>query len=123
MGGALKEALATWRAMKSFSSLKATEWLRNYPGQDRARLTELIIKAQNPGISNKELKAAIRARLYPKRFPVEQVQKELVKQLAQVVTSAAAVAGSAVSSIIAAPGNVPRTGRYIVGTIQSLAVI
>ena len=60
--------------------------------------------------------------LYPKRFPVEPVQRELVKQLTQVVTSAAAVAGSAVSGIIAAPGNVPRTGRYIVGTIQSLAV-
>jgi len=122
VGGALKEALATWRAMKSVSSLKATEWLRNYPRQDRARLTELIIKAQNPGISNKELKAAIRAGLYPKRFPVEPVQKELVKQLAQVVTSAAAVAGSAVSGIIAAPGNVPRSVRYIFGTIQSLAV-
>ena len=50
------------------------------------------------------------------------MQKELVKQLAQVVTSAAAVAGSAVSGIIAAPGNVPRSGRYIVGTIQSLTV-
>ena len=122
VGGALKEALATWRAMKSVSSLKATEWLRNYPRQDRARLTELIIRAQNRGITNKELKAAIRAGLYPKRFPVEPVQKELVKQLAQVVTSAAAMAGSAVSGIIAAPGNVPRTGRYIVGTIQSLAV-
>lgn len=55
--------------------------------------------------------------------PYQTVQKELVKQLAQVVTSAAAVAGRAVSGIIAAPGNVPRTGRYIVGTIQSLAVI
>lgn len=121
-GGALKEALATWRAMKSVSSLKAAEWLRNYPRQDRARLTELIIRAQNPGISNKEIKAAIRAGLYPKRFPIEPVQLELARQLGQVVTSAAALAGSAVSGVVAAPGNVPRTGRYLVGTIQSLAV-
>lgn len=122
-GGALKEALATWKAMKSVSSLKATQWLKEYPRQDRARLTELIIRAQNPGISNKGIKAAIRAGLYPKRFPVEPVQVELTRQLGQVVTSAAALAGSAVSGVIAAPGNVPRTGRYIVGTIQSLAVI
>jgi hypothetical protein len=27
-GGALKEAVTTWRAMKSISSLKATEWLK-----------------------------------------------------------------------------------------------
>ncbi|WP_217478630.1 hypothetical protein [Enterobacter chuandaensis] len=121
-GGALKEALSTWRAMKSVSSLKATEWLKNYPRQDRARLTELIIRAQNPGISNKEIKALIRAGLYPKRFPTGPVQVELTRQLGQVVTSAAALAGSAVSGVVASPGNIPRTGKYIIGTIQSLAV-
>lgn len=121
-GGALKEAVAAWRAMKSVSSLKATEWLKNYPRQDRARLTELIIRAQNPGISNKEMKAAIRAGLYPKRFPAGSVQLELTRQLGQVVTSALALSGSAVSGVIAAPGNIPRTSHYIVGTIQSLAV-
>ena len=121
-GGALKEAITTWRAMKSISSLKATEWLKNYPRQDRARLTELIIRAQNPGISNKEIKALIRAGLYPKRFPTGPVQIELTRQLGQVVTSAAALAGSAVSGVVAAPSNLPRTGKYIIGTIQSLAV-
>lgn len=121
-GGALKEALMTWRAMKSVSSLNAMDWLKKYPRHDRARLTELIIRTQNPGISNKEIKAAIRAGLYPKRFPVGPVQRELAKQLGQVVTSAAALTGSATSGIIAAPGNVPHSGRYIIGTIQSLAV-
>ena len=121
-GGALKEAVTTWRAMKSISSLKATEWLKSYPSQDRARLTELIIRAQNPGISNKEIKALIRAGLYPKRFPTGPVQVELTRQLGQVVTSAAALAGSAVSGVIAAPSNLPQTGKYIIGTIQSLAV-
>lgn len=121
-GGALKEAVATWKAMKSVSSLKATEWLKSYPRQDRARLTELIIRAQNPGISNKEIKAAIRAGLYPKRFPIEPVQIELARQLGQVVNSATALAGSAISGVVATPGNIPRTGRYIIGTVQSLAV-
>lgn len=121
-GGALKEAVTTWRAMKSVFSLKATEWLKSYPRQDRARLSELIIRAQNPGISNKEVKALIRAGFYPKRFPTGPVQLEFTRQLGQVVTSAAALAGSAVSGVIAAPGNIPRTSKYIIGTIQSLAV-
>ncbi|WP_437890607.1 hypothetical protein [Phytobacter sp. V91] len=121
-GGALKEALATWRAMKSVSSLKASQWLQEYPRQDRKRLTELIIRAQNPGISNKEIKALIRAGIYPKRFPIEPVQVELARQLSNLVTSGAALAGSAVNGIIASPGNIPKAGRYIVGTIQSLAV-
>lgn len=121
-GGALKEALQTWRAMKSISSLKASQWLKNYPRQDRARLSELIIRVQNPGITNREVKAALRAGLYPKRFPVEPVQAEIRRQLTQVVTSASAFAGSGVSGVIASPGSIPRTGRYIIGTIQSLAV-
>lgn len=122
-GGALKEALATYRAMKSVSSLHATDWLKKYPRQDRARLTELIIRAQNPCISNKEIKAAIRAGLYPKRFPTEPIQNELKKQLANTLTSAAAFAGSAVSGTIASPGNIATTGRYVIGTLQSIAVI
>jgi hypothetical protein len=121
-GGALKEALTTWRAMKSVSSVNASKWLQAYPRQDRKRLTELIIRAQNPGISNKEIKALIRAGIYPKRFPIEPVQVELSRQLSNLVTSAAAVAGSGVSGVIASPGNIPKAGRYIVGTIQSLAV-
>jgi hypothetical protein len=133
-GGVLKEVVTTWRAMKSVSSLKASQWLKEYPRQDRKRLTELIIKLQNPGISNKEIKALIRAGIYPKRFPVEPVQVELTRQLGNLVTSAAALAGSAVSGVVASPGNIPKTGRYIadgipkasryiVGTIQSLAVL
>lgn len=122
-GGVLKEVVTTWRAMKSVSSLKASQWLKEYPRQDRKRLTELIIKLQNPGISNKEIKALIRAGIYPKRFPVEPVQVELARQLGNLVTSAAALAGSAVSGVVASPGNIPKTGRYIVGTIQSLAVL
>jgi hypothetical protein len=112
-GGVLKEVVTTWRAMKSVSSLKASQWLKEYPRQDRKRLTELIIKLQNPGISNKEIKALIRAGIYPKRFPVEPVQVELTRQLGNLVTSAAALAGSAVSGVVASPGNIPKTGRYI----------
>ncbi|PWC18793.1 hypothetical protein [Brenneria corticis] len=122
-GGALKEAVATYRAMKSVSSLRVLDWLKKYPRQDRARLSELIIRAQNPGITTKEIKAALKAGLYPKRFPIEPIQNELKKQLANTLTSMAAFTGSSVSGIIASPENVIKTGRYVLGTIQSLAVI
>lgn len=121
--GALKEAVATYRAMKSVSSLCVLDWLKKYPRPDRARLSESIIRAQNPGISKKEIKAALKAGLYPKRFPIEPIQNELKKQLANTLTSMAAFTGSAVSGIIASPENVIKTGRYVLGTIQSLAVI
>jgi hypothetical protein len=32
-GGVLKEVVTTWRAMKSVSSLKASQWLKEYPAR------------------------------------------------------------------------------------------
>jgi hypothetical protein len=123
-GGVLKEVVTTWRAMKSVSSLKASQWLKEYPRQDRKRLTELIIKLQNPGISNKEIKALIRAGIYPKRFPVEPVQVELTRQLGNLVTSAAALAGSAVSGVVASPGNIPKPGDTLrTGSPKQAAIL
>ncbi len=85
----------TYKAMKSASSLKVIDWLKRYPRMERVRLTEGIIKQLNPGISNKAMKAMIRAGKYPKRFPTEAVHKELIKQLISAMTSAMAISGSA----------------------------
>lgn len=120
-GGALAEVISTYKQMKSISSLKAIDWLKSWPRQDRARLTEIIIKTQNPGISNKEIKALIRAGVYPSRYPVESVQRELKKQLVSALSSASAFMGSAVSGVIKSPDSIPKVGDYVIGMIQSFA--
>ncbi|EKM7811511.1 hypothetical protein PVN64_003991 [Klebsiella aerogenes] len=121
--GALLDVLKTYKSMKAISSLEAKKWLKAWPRQDRARLTELIIKTQNPGISNKEIKALIRAGVYPKRYPIEPVQKELKKQLISALSSMTAFSGSAVSGVIGSPGSLKKTGDYVIGTIQSFAIL
>lgn len=121
-GGALTDVIKTYKQMKAISSLKAIDWLKSWPRQDRARLTEIIIKTQNPGISNKEIKALIRAGAYPSRYPIESVQRELKKQLVSALSSATAFMGSSVNGVITAPGSIPKVGDYVIGTIQSFAV-
>lgn len=122
-GGALKEALMTYRVMKSASSMKVIEWLKNYSRPERVRLTEGIIKYLNPGISNKALKAMIQARKYPRRYPTATIHKKLQEQLINTITSAMAVAGSGVSGVIHSPESISQSGEYVIGLMQSISVI
>lgn len=115
--GPLKEAVMTYKAMKSASSLKVIDWLKRYPRMERVRLTEGIIKQLNPGISNK---AMIRVGKYPRRFPSEAVHKELIKQLISATTSAMAISGSTVSGVIQSPGSITTSGEYVFGLLHSV---
>ncbi|WP_318363731.1 hypothetical protein [Enterobacter sp.] len=123
LAGPLKEAVLTYRAMKSASSMKAIEWLKRYPRMERVRLTEGIIKHLNPGISNKAMKAMIRAGKYPKRFPTEAVHKQLVNQLISALTSTMAVTGSAISGVIHSPESITKSAEYAFGLLQSLETV
>lgn len=122
-GGALKEAVTTYRAMKAASSMRVIEWLKGYSRAERARLTEGIIKFLNPGISNKVMKAMIQAGKYPRRFPTEAVHKKLQEQLINSITSGMAVAGSAVSGVIHSPASISNSGEYAIGLLQSISVV
>lgn len=122
-GGALKEVVMTYRALKSASSMKVIQWLKNYSRAERARLTEGIIKFLNPGISNKAMKAMIQAGKYPRRFPTEAFHKKLQEQLINSITSGMAVAGSAVSGVIRSPESVSNSAKYAIGLLQSLSTV
>ncbi|EAX6604040.1 hypothetical protein BH012_22460, partial [Salmonella enterica] len=104
LAGPLKEAVATYKVMKSASSMRVIEWLKRYPRMERVRLTQAIIKHMNPGISNKAMKAMIQAGRYPKRFPTDAFHKLLKKQVITAVTSSMAVYGSIDSGIIHSSG-------------------
>lgn len=122
-GGALKEAVNTYRVMKSASSMKVFSWLKSYSRAERTRLTEGIIKYLNPGISNKAIKAMIQSGKYPKRFPTDAFHKKLVEQLINSITSAMAISGSAVSGVIKTPKSIKDSEKYAFGLLQSLSVV
>ncbi|MGX5868402.1 hypothetical protein [Enterobacter cloacae] len=121
--GPLKEAVMTYKVMKSASSMKVIDWLKRYPRMERVRLTEGIIKQLNPGISNKAMKAMIRAGKYPRRYPSEAIHRELIKQLISATTSAMAITGSTVSGVIHSPASITTSGEYVFGLLQSVDTI
>ncbi|CAI1179542.1 hypothetical protein [Serratia quinivorans] len=119
-GAALKEAAMTYRAMRRVSSRKATEWLKSMPRSERKRLTESIIRAENPGISNQVLKQMVNAGLYPKRYPTQALQNGLRQQLRSALNNSMAFVGSGISGTLSSPANVKETGQYFVGIMQKL---
>lgn len=123
LAGPLKEVVMTYRAMKSASSMKVFNWLKRYSRMERVRLTEGIIKYLNPGISNKVMKAMIRAGKYPRRFPTNAVRRELAKQMISVITSAMAISGSKLNGVIHSPESISASGEYVFGLLQSMAVV
>ncbi|WP_261274184.1 hypothetical protein [Serratia quinivorans] len=110
----------TYRAMRRVSSRKATEWLKSMPRSERKRLTESIIRAENPGISNQVLKQMVNAGLYPKRYPTQALQNGLRQQLRSALNNSMAFVGSGVSGTLSSPANVKETGQYFVGIMQKL---
>jgi hypothetical protein len=107
--------------MKAASSSKVITWFQSLSRAERKRITEEIIKAQNPGISSSGVKAAIRAGVYPKRFPSESLQKSLQRELVNAVTNASAFVGSSLTGTIRNPQNTVKSGRYVVGLLQSFS--
>lgn len=120
-GTALKSTLETYKIMKAASSSKAIEWFQSLSRAERKRITEEIIKAQNPGISSSGIKAAIRAGVYPKRFPSESLQKTLQSELVSVINNASAFVGSSLTGTIRNPQNTVQSGRYVIGLLQSFS--
>lgn len=90
---------------------------------ERVRFTEGIIKYLNPDISNKVMKAMIRAGKYPRCFPTNAVRRELAKQMISVVTSAMAISGSKLNGVIHSPENISASGEYVFGLLQSMDVV
>jgi len=117
-GGALNEIVITYRAMKGASSLKMIEWLRLLPRHERKRLTEIIIRARNPGISNAAIKGFIAVGKYPKRFASDAVQAHMCIQLMNAINSMFTVAGSKLSGVLDNPGSLFETGAFAVGFVQ-----
>lgn len=115
----LKKTVDVYKQMKAISSIKATEWLKLLPRAERKRLTDHIIRAQNPGISASGIKAAINVGKYPKRFPAESLQRSLHRELVSAIINSSAFVGSGLSGNLRNPANISSHGKYIVSLMQS----
>ncbi|QTL40024.1 hypothetical protein HGO23_00860 [Xenorhabdus budapestensis] len=117
---ALKEAYHTYRIMKSTSSRNASEWLKNMPRYERKRLTEEIIRHNNPGISNQAIKDAIRRGKYPKHYPTEEIHRTLRNHLINSLSAGGGFLGSGMTGSIRNPENIAKSVNYAIGAIFSI---
>ncbi|WP_340616685.1 hypothetical protein [Xenorhabdus entomophaga] len=118
---ALRESFKTYKIMRTASPRKASEWLKSMPRHERKRLTEEIMRYNNPGISNQAIKKAIAQGQYIKRYPTEQIQKALRNHLRDSLVAASGFVGSGMTGTIRNPENILNSGKYIIGTIYSIA--
>ncbi|MCI1185725.1 hypothetical protein MOV55_22525, partial [Enterobacter cloacae] len=110
-----------YRLLNRSSSESLLSLLQKMSRADRTRLTEEIIRIRNPGISNSGVKAAMKAGVYPKRYPSEALQLLLQRELLNTISNSSAFVGSAISGNIRNPQNVAQTGKYVFGLIQSFS--
>lgn len=121
-GAGLKSTVETYKLMKATSSSKAIEWLKNLSRTERKRITEEVIRTQNPGISNAGIKAAMRLGKYPKRFPKEALQHSLQRELANALNNTSAFISSAATGTVRHPQHVVQSGKYVIGILQSFSL-
>ena len=95
------------------------EVLKQLSRQERKRLTEELIRAQNPGISNKMLKMFVNAGKYPKRYSNLQISSSVKLQLKDAMGAAFSFAGSASGGIIRSPSRIPEMGIAIIEEFET----
>ncbi|PHM35685.1 hypothetical protein [Xenorhabdus innexi] len=117
---ALKEAYHTYRIMKSTSSRSASEWLKKMPRHERKRLTEEIMRHNNPGISNQAIKDAIKRGKYLKHYPTEEIQRALRNHLINSLSAGGGFFGSGMTGSIRSPENIVNSASYVIGVIYSI---
>jgi CheY-like chemotaxis protein len=79
--------------------------LQGLSRQQRKQLAEEVIRDALPGISGGELKALVRAGVYPKRYSPAQISATVYNQLRDAAGAAITFAGSAVSGVVREAAN------------------
>ena len=95
------------------------EALKGLSRQERKRLTEEIIRVNNPGISNKILKSLVAAGKYPKRYSKLEISSSVSLQLKDAIASTLSFTGSATSGIIRNP---ERIKNFVVGVYNEIEI-
>jgi hypothetical protein len=88
------------------SGTSITQVLKGLSRQERKALTEDIIRVNNPGISNKALKALVAAGTYPKRFGKVELSNTARLQLKDALSATLSFVGSATGGVIRDPSKI-----------------
>jgi hypothetical protein len=102
----------TGAAISIYSVIRATQVLKASTGksyrdvlaglnrQERKRLTEEVIRARHPGVSNNALRAMVRNSSYPKRYATIEINKALTSNIKGAISASTSFVGSSVSGVV-----------------------
>lgn len=107
--------------LKKTTGKSMLDIVRGLSRQERKRLTEELLRSQNPGISNAKMKLMrlANAKDFPKRFSNGAITAGMRKQLLEVLGSMGNVTGSATSGVIAQSASGGPDDGYIVGIARA----
>lgn len=105
-GASYMATIKTYKVLKASGNQSLTAALREMPRAERKRLTEELIRAAHPGISNAAVKAYLRAGVYPKRYGQAEISRFLRRQLLDAVAATMSFSGSALSGVIRNPSRI-----------------
>lgn len=101
VGMTLKMALQLHKSGTSMGQV-----LKGLSRQQRKSLTEDIIRAHNPGISNRALKALVASGTYPKRFGKIELSNTVRLQLKDAIGASLSFIGSASGGVVRDPNRI-----------------
>ena len=112
-GAATLSTLRLARVLRTTTGKSTTQVLKGLSRQEWRRITEEIIRLENPGISNSAIKQFINAGVYPRRFTSVQISNAVRHTLKDAAGAAVSFSGSAAGGLVA------KAGTYAVGVAQS----
>ncbi len=100
LAGAVAAGAATLKTVKLLmanSGKSASSILKGLSRSERKRLTQEVIRLNNPGVSNKLLKSMVNSGSFPKRYSGIQITQSLKLQLKDTIGAAMSFSGSGLS--------------------------
>lgn len=121
VAGGVASAGATLKMVLNLKSAGTPikEALKGLSRQQRKRLTEELIRIQNPSMSNGTLKALIAAGIHPKRFGKIEIRSAIRRQIRDAISASLSFSGSATSGVIRNPQSIPNIAIALVEEFES----
>jgi hypothetical protein len=117
------QTLKLVRLLKNSTRKGALEVLKGLSRQERKKLTEELIRANNPGMSDQEIKVLLSRNILPKnmqrRFSNDAIGTAIRKQLLDSVNAGMGVVGSSTSGLISQAGPPGKIGDLLFGIVNA----
>lgn len=117
------QTLKMIRILRNSTRKSALEVLKGLSRQERKRLTEELVRASNPGLSNHEIRVLIGRNILPKgvtkRMSNDAISSGVRKQLLESVNASLGIVGSATGGLMSQIGPTGKFSDLLFGVVNA----